>query len=174
MTEPAPIADLLVDIARNDGGSNADRFSDPTEARKKAMDYLARREHSRDELCRKMAKAGFEVNVSFDAIEQLQKDGLQSDRRFVEAFVQSRISQGKGPTRIRVDLKQRGIRDAMIQEVLLETEQDWFALARETRQKKFGVDEPAEFKDKARQMRFLQYRGFEPDQIQVAVSAYDE
>ena len=62
----------------------------------------------------------------------------------------------------------------MIHEVLSETLQDWYALARETRCKKFGLNEPAEFKDKARQMRFLQYRGFEPDQIQAAVSAHDE
>jgi regulatory protein len=171
MTEPAPISDLLSDIKEVE---QAERLSDPIEARKKAMDYLARREHSRDELCRKMAKAGFDVNVTLDAIEELRKDGLQSDRRFVDAFVLSRISQGKGPTRIRADLRQRGIRDAMIQEVLLETEQDWYALARETRQKKFGRDLPTDFKGKARQMRFLQYRGFESDQVQVAVSAYDE
>ena len=151
-----------------------DRFSDPLEARKKAMDYLARREHSRAELCRKMGKAGFDPSVALDAIEQLQKDGLQSDRRFVEAFVQSRISQGKGPMRIRADLSQRGIHDSMIQEVLGELEQDWFALARETRQKKYGASAPLEFKEKARQMRFLQYRGFEPEHIQAAVSAHDE
>ncbi len=152
----------------------ADRFSDPVEARKKAMDYLARREHSRHELSRKMEKVGFDPNVALDAIEQLQQDGLQSDRRFVEAFVQSRIGQGKGPSRIRSDLSQRGIQSAMTQAVLSELEQDWFALARKTRQKKYGGDEPVEFKDKARQMRFLQYRGFEPDQIQAAVSAHDE
>jgi regulatory protein len=92
----------------------------------------------------------------------------------VEAFVQSRISQGKGPTRIRADLSQRGIRDSMIQKVVAQFGQDWFALARETRQKKYGVDEPVEFNEKARQMRFLQYRGFEPEQIQAAVSAHDE
>jgi len=138
------------------------------------MDYLARREHSRDELCRKMGKVGFDPTVALDAIEQLQKDGLQSDRRFVEAFVQSRISQGKGPTRIQVDLSQRGIGDSMIREALDEVEQDWFALARETRQKKFCCDDPIDFQGKARQMRFLQYRGFEPDQIQAAVSAHDE
>ena len=43
-------------------------------------------------------------------------------------------------------------------------------LARSTREKKFGADQPVEFKDKARQMRFLQYRGFETDHIQTAVS----
>jgi len=148
--------------------------NDPVEARKKAMDYLARREHSCAELCRKMETFGFDSEVALDAVEQLQKDGLQSDRRFVEAFVQSRVSQGKGPTRIRADLLQRGIRDSMIQEAVAEFGQDWFALARQTRQKKYGVDEPVEFNEKARQMRFLQYRGFEPEQIQAAVSAHDE
>ena len=171
MTESSPINELITDLVQPD---EVDRFSSPAEARKKAMDYLARREHSHDELCRKMKKAGFDMNVTLDSIEQLQKDGLQSDRRFVEAFVQSRISQGKGPTRIRADLSQRGIRGSMIDETLGDVEQDWLALARETRQKKFGVVVPVDFKEKARQMRFLQYRGFEPNQIQAAVSAYDE
>ena len=172
MTEPSPISDLINDLVQS--GEVDDRFSDPIEARKKAMDYLARREHSRHELCRKMEKFGFETDVALDAIEQLRQDGLQSDRRFVEAFLQSRISQGKGPTRIRADLSQRGIQEAMIHDVLGAAEQDWFALARETRLKKFGADVPSDFKEKARQMRFLQYRGFEPGQIQAAVSAHDE
>ena len=171
MTEPSSIGDVLTDLLPP---GEAARFADPVEARKKAMDYLARREHSRDELCRKMEKAGFEMNATLDAIEQLQKDGLQNDRRFVDAFVQSRISQGKGPTRIRADLAQRGIRDPMIHEVLSETDVDWLALAMATRAKKFGADIPAEFKEKARQMRFLQYRGFEPEQIRAAVSASAE
>jgi len=171
MTEPSPSNELITDLVQP---GEVDRFSDPVEARKKAMDYLARREHSCTELCRKMEKFGFEADVTLDAIEQLRKDGLQSDRRFVEAFVQSRISQGKGPTRIRVDLSQRGIGAPMIQDVLGEVDQDWFALASETRRKKYGHDKPVEFKAKARQMRFLQYRGFEPEQIQAAVSAHDE
>ena len=150
-----------------------ERISDPVAARKKAMDYLARREHSRDELVRKMKKAGFDCNVALDVIEQLQKDGLQSDRRFVESFVQSRISHGKGPRIIRADLSQRGVRDPVIHEALAEVEADWVELARETRLKKFGEALPDDFKEKARQMRFLQSRGFEPDQIQAAVGSGD-
>jgi regulatory protein len=170
MPEISPVHEDLSDVLAS---SEDDRFSNPVEARKKAMDYLARREHSREELCRKMKKAGFDANVALDAIEELRKDGLQSDRRFVEAFVQSRISHGKGPRVIRADLSQRGVRDPVIHEVLVEVDQDWDALARETRRKKFGDDEPQDFKDKARQMRFLQSRGFEPDQIQAAIKADD-
>jgi len=147
-----------------------DRFSNPVEARKKAMDYLARREHACRELARKLETAGFDANVAADAIQQLTDEGLQSDRRFVESFVQSRINQGKGPVRICADLGERGIAVVLVDEVLGETGQDWYELAREVRTKKFGGERPVDFKEKARQMRFLQYRGFEPDQIQLAVS----
>ncbi len=164
MTEK-PIADIITDLVPPD---EADRFSDPKEARKKAMDLLARREHSRDELCRKLEKAGFESDVAFDAIRTLADEGLQSDERFVESFVQSRINQGKGPARIRADLGQKGVNASVIDAAIEQSGADWYALAREIRAHKFGDERPDDFKEKARQMRFLQYRGFESDHIQSA------
>ena len=151
-----------------------DRFSDPIEARKKAMDYLARREHGRTELINKLAKFGFEANIADDAVTQLVDDGLQSEQRFVEAFVRSRINQGKGPAKIRADLREKGVNDNVVAEGLQEAAQNWYELALEVRRKKFGAGQPDDFKEKARQMRFLQSRGFEPDHIQVAVSAGDD
>ena len=147
---------------------------DAIEARKKAMDLLARREHARGELERKLAAAGFDADIAADVLQRLAEEGLQSDRRFVEAFVQSRINQGKGPVRIRLDLGQRGIDAAAIEIALEDACPDWHQLAREIREKKFGRALPADFKEKARQMRFLQYRGFEQDHIQSAVGTGDE
>jgi regulatory protein len=150
-------------------------MSDPrAEARKKAMDLLARREHGRAELERKLLAAGFAADVAADALQQLAEEGLQSDRRFVESFVQSRINQGKGPLRIHADLGQRGIASDLVDEVLEEAGEDWYELAREARLKKFGRSQPDGFREKARQMRFLQYRGFEPDQIRAAVASFDD
>jgi regulatory protein len=156
------ISDLLSD-------EGEDRFSRPADARKKAMDFLARREYGRIELVRKLADKGFDREVAEEAVARLSEEGLQSDRRFAESFVQSRVNQGKGPVRIRLDLGQRGISDAAIEIALEETDVDWHELAREIRFKKFGASRPEDFKAKARQMRFLQYRGFEPDHIQAAV-----
>lgn len=138
------------------------------------MDYLARREHGRSELFDKLSRLGFEADVADDAVAQLVEDGLQSDARFVEAFVRSRINQGKGPAKIRSDLREKGVNDGVTEEGIREADQDWYALAVEVRLKKFGAERPAEFKEKARQMRFLQSRGFEQDQIQAAVSAGDD
>ncbi len=155
------ISDLLSD-------EEEDRFSCPKEIRKKAMDFLARREYGQDELARKLADKGYRRSVVDDELHRLADEGLQSDTRFAESFVQSRINQGKGPVRIRADLRQRGIRDGVIEGAIEEAACDWYELAREERVKKFGEAAPDDFKEKARQMRFLQYRGFEQDHIQSA------
>jgi regulatory protein len=165
---PQSIYDLNNDLFEPE---EVDRFSSPQEARKKAMDYLARREHGWTELKTKMVKAGFDDDVAAAALERLRDQGLQDDRRFVEAFVQSRVNQGKGPARIRADLGQRGLAAGLVDQVLEDSDADWFAMAQQVRARKFGDDLPADFKEKARQMRFLQYRGFEQAHIQSAVSA---
>ena len=138
------------------------------------MDLLARREHGRAELERKLLAAGFDAEVAADAVDELSNEGLQSDLRFVESFVLSRVSQGKGPARIHADLNERGVATALVEAVLADTDLDWYELAREIRLKKFGPDRPDEFTEKARQIRFLQYRGFDPDQVRAAVSAPED
>ena len=151
-----------------------DRSADPVQARKKAMDYLARREHGRAELVTKLEKAGFEPEISQETVARLVEEGLQSDVRFAEAHIASRIRQGKGPVRIRAELAERGMSASAIENGLEESGADWYQLAREVRARKFGEALPAEFPDKAKQMRFLAYRGFDSDQVQVAVSTADD
>ncbi len=160
------ISDLLSDPVLS--GSGEDRFSCPLEARKKSMDFLARREYGQVELIKKLSDKGYLRRVAEQAVTTLTDEGLQSDDRFAEAFVQSRINQGKGPVRIRLDLGQRGISDAVVEMAIEQCAADWHGLARDVRVRKFGGGEPADFKAKARQMRFLQYRGFEQDHIQSA------
>ena len=79
------------------------------------------------------------------------------------------MHQGKGPARVRADLAERGVSGALVEDVLAEMSVDWFAQAAAVRLKKFGPDYPADFKEKARQMKFLQYRGFEQQHIQAAL-----
>lgn len=161
------ISDLL-------SGSEEDRFSCAKEARKKAMDFLARREYGQSELVKKLAGKGYRREVAEDVVQTLSADGLQCDQRFAENFVQSRVSQGKGPVRIRLDLGQRGVGDTLVERALEASGANWNALATEARAKKFGAGQAVDFNDKAKQMRFLQYRGFEPDQIQSAMRSDDE
>jgi len=158
------ISDLLTD-------QEEDRFSCPKEIRKKAMDFLARREYGQTELIKKLADKGYAFRAVEQEIQKLAEGRLQNDDRFAEAFVQSRINQGKGPVRIRLDLSQRGISDAVIEMAIEESAADWHGLASEVRLRKFGYAVPADFKAKAKQMRFLQYRGFEQDHVQGAFNS---
>lgn len=132
------------------------------------MDFLARREYGQAELIRKLSDRGYVRNVVEQVVIDLTNEGLQSDQRFAESFVQSRINQGKGPVRIRIDLGQKGITDAVTEFAIESVMADWHGLAREVRRRKFGDNAPVDFKSRAKQMRFLQYRGFEPDHVQAA------
>ena len=135
------------------------------------MDLLARRDPGCEELARKLANTGYVRAIVDDALERLEDEGLLSDTRFAESLVQSRINQGKGPARIRADLGRRGIADGDIDGALEASGADWCALAQDERVKKFGREIPVDYKEKARQMRFLQYRGFESEHIGADVNS---
>jgi regulatory protein len=134
-------------------------------ASEQAVSYLARREHSALELRRKLDKSGFDTADIELVLTQLQQADLQSDERFAESYVRSRINRGYGKTRIRMELQERGVADELIRDSLQQAEIDWFALAAEVRSKRFGEQNPEDFKSRAKQQRFLQYRGFSHDEI---------
>ncbi|MEM8548233.1 MAG: regulatory protein RecX [Pseudomonadota bacterium] len=142
----------------------------PAACRKRAMDALARREHSRFELERKLASAGFDGEVIVVVLDRLAEERLQCDQRFAESFVSSRYRQGKGPLKIRADLSQRGLSDAEIEHALRSAALDWRALASEVRERKFGAAKPDDYQEKARQCRFLAARGFDA-QTAIAVAS---
>lgn len=137
------------------------------------MDLLARREHSLAELRAKLAERDFSPEEAEAAVVALAREGLASDSRFLDAFVASRIRKGQGPIRIRAELLQRGM-DADTASRALADAHDWRALAREVRASRFGPQPPADFRDRARQSRFLEYRGFTSDQIRACFGSNEE
>jgi len=145
--------------------------------RKKAMDLLARREHSVDELQQKLLshakKKELDVEIVADVIGALQKEGLVSDERFTEAFVRYRMNNGYGPRRIQSELRERGV-DEKIQAAYLDfSDPQWFDQVELVRRKRFGENPPEDYKERARQARFLQYRGFTTDQTKRVLAGDD-
>lgn len=128
------------------------------------MDLLARREHARLELVRKLKKKGFDDTLLNQALDSLESDGLLNEQRFTEAFIKSRVDRGQGPLRIRVELKQRGINDIVVDQMLSELDIDWSAVAHAVWSKKFD-EPPSDLKTRAKQQRFLAYRGFSADHL---------
>ncbi len=101
-----------------------------------------------------------------DAIaDELASEGLQSDQRFTEIYLHSRIQKGYGPLRLAQELNQRGIDKQLIQSCLAGLGIDWRDILISVRQKKFRHVLPTGFAEQAKESRFLQYRGFTTEQI---------
>jgi regulatory protein len=92
------------------------------------------------------------------------------DARFAANYVAYHAARGRGPARIGAELRTRGL-PAQLIEAALAAGPDWGALAARVRVRRFGKAPPASWRDKARQMRFLQYRGFSADHIRAATGA---
>lgn len=141
----------------------------PSKIRIAAMGMLAGREYLQSQLAEKLAKKFDNSPYIPEVLERLVEDNLQSDHRFIEAFIRSRISRGQGETRIRLELKQRGANLILVSQLIAEADVDWYELALQTATSKFGQSQPVDAKEKAKRMRFLQYRGYNFDQINYAL-----
>jgi regulatory protein len=139
-----------------------------------AMDLLARREHSRRELQAKLRRRFSESEtikseIIEAVIDGLAEENLQSDDRFAEAYTRMRKRKGYGPVRILMELREKGIADDLASGWVYDGEHDWYETASLAWQKKFN-HLPQDAKERAKQMRFLQYRGFSSDHIAEALS----
>ena len=135
------------------------------EIRRKAMDLLARREHSVDELRRKLRTREFDHDAIELALEALQHDGLLSNERFAEAYVHQRFHAGMGPLKIAHELRQKGIDEVLADECLSAYSELWHESMTRERVRRFGDAIPEDFAARAKQARFLQNRGFSPESV---------
>jgi regulatory protein len=133
-----------------------------------AVRLLSRREHSTEELKRKLIARGYPEGSIATVLDKLGKKKWVSDERFAANYVHHHARRGQGPVRIRAQLRQQGITDAQIQQEI-GGEEDWNGLAAEVRRRKFGAELPRSAAERAKQARFLQYRGFNSDQIRAAL-----
>ena len=146
-----------------------EKITVPAKTRKKAMDFLARREHSRLELYQKLKQRQFEPDVINSELSKLLDEGLQRDERFAEAFLRSRIDKGKGPNIILSELSQRGVDELLASNVIGSiTEEEWSDLAYKTMNKKFGNEAELDYDKQLKLMKFLSNRGFTRSQIEIA------
>lgn len=137
--------------------------------RGRALALLTQREHARGELATKLADWGASAEQAGSILDELAERGLQSDGRFAEIFVRARALRGYGPLVISQELKQRGVDPELIRSKVFEGDYDWQMEAGVVRRRRFGSDVPAERRDQAKQLRFLQYRGFSSAQAMTAV-----
>ncbi|MGE8558708.1 regulatory protein RecX [Acinetobacter sp.] len=143
-----------------------------TRLRSYAFAVLTRKEYSKADLIEKLALYAMDREEVVKLVDELAKENYQSDQRVAEMMLSSQKRKGKGPNRIKLALKSKKIDSSLIQDELKET--DWNEQAYQLKVKKFGLAVEKEPKLKAKQIRFLMYRGFEMDAIMKAIGRKPE
>jgi regulatory protein len=137
----------------------------------RALKYLSAREHSRLELSRKLsryAQEGDDVEALLDSLEAAK---FLSESRFSESLVNRRAARF-GNNRILSELQSHGIDPVALGDIKTNLVQDEAARAREVWRKRFSQP-PTNASERAKQMRFLQQRGFSHSAIQAAMRSID-
>lgn len=150
-------------------------------AYQRALGLLVRREHSATELKRKLRGKGVEAEELDSALETLQRQGFQDDRRYAEALVRSRALAGQGPVRIRAELRQNGVPSGDIDAAFHAAEGDgleWDAIARRVAARFLpalrAVRGPEGLKQRHKALSFLLRRGFSQEQGRRALALQDD
>ena len=137
----------------------------------RAVAYLARREHSRVELGKKLARY-LEEGQSFDEVDavldRLESKGLLSDERYARSRARVRSAR-YGDMRVAMELKTQGVESDLVRETIDAIEEPEIVRATRLWERRFG-EAPADYKERARQIRFLASRGFRMSTVMSVVN----
>ena len=150
----------------------------------RAVRILAMRDHSEQELRRKLAAPVMgkngpeEIDATSEDYDKVIAWCIESryldDDRFVQQFIASRSRKGYGPARVRQELGQKGISREAIERAMRECEIEWAQLARDQAIRKYGEPLPVDFAEKVKVQRFLLYRGYLMEDIQTIWRNFDD
>lgn len=137
-----------------------------------ALFLLSRRDYGKAELFARMKRRMYEKNEGIideqlieGVLDKLSEQHFLDDDRVVSLLLQGYARKGYGPLRIKQEMRQKGFAETLVEHHFAGLDVDWFEKAAEVRSKKFGDEIPTDFKDKGKQIRYLQYRGFFGDMI---------
>lgn len=166
-------ADTLAAMRKRSSGRKAlgpEEAVDSQAARTAAVALLSRRDYATGDLSRCLIERGFDAEAAAAAVAALTEERALDDARFARNYVTYHAGRGQGPVRIAADLAAQGLAADLIDAALADGP-DWGALARSVRARKFGTERASAWAEKARQARFLQYRGFSSDHIRLALGS---
>lgn len=144
-------------------------LEDESDVRRVAFDYLSRQECSRKQLFDKLSRRCQNPDVIEAVLDYMESQGYQSDQRFSQSFLRSRLEKGQGVRKISFELKRKGISDDLIRELLDTQDIDSKQTALDYVRRKYGFEPPQDKKIHAKWVRHLVGRGFGFDEINYAL-----
>ena len=139
-------------------------------AKSVAVRLLSRREHSTYEIRDKLLRRDFDEAEVEQALVELQQGDWLSDERYAEAYIRMRQQKGFGPIRIAIELNERGVKESIIDTYMYAGDENWRQTLLRQYGKKYKNSDVEDYNEKAKRIRFLQYRGFTLDMIYKEIS----
>lgn len=143
--------------------SDSDFYMSENEIKAKALYFLARREYAYKELFTKLCKYTRDKDVIIKTLNQLKEKGYLSEERYIRSYLNSKINKS-GILKIKYNLKLKTENTDLIEKVLNENPVNEYDAAKTLWERKFGVV-ATDKNQLAKQIRFLQNRGFSFDVI---------
>lgn len=130
-----------------------------------AVSLLAKRDYASGELTRTLVKMTENSECVDKALQRLIESGYLDDARLITHLIDKHVRKKHGPTRIKQEVRQKGFSQELVEQALEKVEVDWYAMARELKVSKFGEEPASDAKEKNKQVRYLQYKGYSMDMI---------
>lgn len=131
---------------------------------------LARQDYAQATIVQKLKQRQATSEQIAQLVDWAIQLGYIDDERYCRGFIQRHAAKHHGLMRIRQEAAQKGLNREIIENALNELEIDWYQLAQSAYNKKFSrSNKKLDFKEKAKQMRYLSYRGFNRDEIEFAM-----
>ncbi|MBE5254401.1 regulatory protein RecX [Mixta mediterraneensis] len=135
-----------------------------------AISMLAKKNYSSGDMHRQLARVTEKMDDVEHVLRRLTENHYLNDIQSINYLIDKQIKKFHGPTRIKQELRQKGFPPALIEQEIEQSDVDWYELAKEARVRKFGDALPTEPKEKNKQIRHLQYKGYTMDTIFEALS----
>lgn len=130
-----------------------------------AVSLLAKKNYASGEMHRQLSRLTENTADIERVLHRLTDTHVLNDAQLLAYLFDKHVKKMHGPTRIKQEMRQKGFPAALIEQEIDKSEVDWYQLAKEARTKKFGEALPADPKEKNKQIRHLQYKGFTMDMI---------
>jgi len=133
---------------------------------------LGRQEYSKKEVAQKLRQKEADETYIEQLLAWCESLGYIDEQRYCESFLRRKINKGLGQKRILAEAGNKGVDRTQLMALIEEQEIDWFELAQNTYQRKYGVsDKQLDYKEKAKRVRYMMYRGFGYEEINFAMQA---
>lgn len=154
---------------RNQKPVQIEPITDPAKLRARGLYWISKRDYSVKDFTDKLHKVCEIQELIDNLVEDFIKRDWLNEERYLGAFVRTKIAMGLGLYRIKQELQKHGIKGEQTLLHIEELDVDWFEQAKQTYLRKYNDSPVVDFKEKAKRFRYMQYRGFSPDEIKYAM-----